>query len=331
MIEEVAPNLFRIEVPLPKNPLRSINSYAIKGDERNLVVDTAMNREECESVLSASYEKLGLDLESTDFFITHFHADHMGLVSRFATDTSLVYYNKIEAAFLSNSGRKGDFQSRMSVAARLNGFPEDEIKKSAENHPGFKYGPPKHPEFTILSEGDKLHVGEYSFECISTPGHTFGHMCLYEKNKKILLSGDHVLGDITPNIAHEGGEGNPLGDYLDNLDKVDMLEVDLVLPGHRSIFTNFHERIQELKDHHQERCDEVLTILGGGEMTVYEIAGRMTWNITAKSWADFPIMQKWFASGECNAHLIYLERLGKVQRRVAGGVSHLSLNDGAHG
>ncbi len=323
--------MFRIEAPLPKNPLRSINSYVIKGDERNLVVDTGMNREECESVLRASYAELDLDLGSTDFFITHFHADHMGLVSHFATDTSLVYYNEIEAAFLGGSGKPGSFQSRMSVAARLNGFPEEEVNKSAENHPGFKYGPPQHPEFTIVSPGDILNVGEYAFEGISTPGHTVGHMCLYEKNKRILLSGDHVLGDITPNIAHEGGEGNPLGDYLDNLAKVDELEVDLVLPGHRSIFTTFHERIQELKDHHRVRCDEVLGILDGGEMTVYEIAGRMKWNISAKSWADFPIMQKWFASGECNAHLIYLERQGKVQRKVVDGVSCLSLNGGAHG
>lgn len=325
MIEEITTNLYRIEVPLPRNPLRTINSYVIKGKERNLVVDTGMNREECEKALASGFSELDLDLDVTDFFITHFHADHIGLVTRFAQETSLVYYNETEAAFIGNTSKSGNFQTRMTAAARLNGFPEDEVKQSAENHPGFKFSPPVYPEFTIVRDGDTLNVGDFTLECVSTPGHTVGHMCLYERDRKFFLAGDHILGDITPNIAHEGEAGNPLGDFLHNLDKVDVLDVELVLPGHRTIFTTFHERIAELKHHHAMRVNEVLDILSDGSMTVYEIAGRMTWNIKAKSWADFPVMQKWFASGECNAHLIYLEQKGKVQRDTATGVALLSL------
>jgi len=68
-----------------------------------------------------------------------------------------------------------------------------------------------------------------------------------------LLSGDHVLGDITPNNFATADENDTLGTYLASLDKVHDLDVALVLPGHQHVFNNFRRRIRELKRHHQER------------------------------------------------------------------------------
>ncbi len=93
MSQEVLPNLFRIEIPLPKNPLKAINSYVIKGTERNLMIDTGMYREECMKAMEAGLHELSVDLNVTDFFITHMHADHIGLVSSLATADSKVYFN----------------------------------------------------------------------------------------------------------------------------------------------------------------------------------------------------------------------------------------------
>ena len=62
MIDEIAANLYRIEIPLPKNPLRSINSYAIKDSDRNLIIDTGMNRKECLDVLEDGLKNLGIDM-----------------------------------------------------------------------------------------------------------------------------------------------------------------------------------------------------------------------------------------------------------------------------
>ncbi|MFC2052322.1 MBL fold metallo-hydrolase, partial [Chloroflexota bacterium] len=91
MTKEILPNLYKIEVPLPRSPLQAINSYIIKAQGRSLIIDTGMNREECISVMSAGLKELAVDLETTDFFITHLHADHLGLVSYLATDNSTVY------------------------------------------------------------------------------------------------------------------------------------------------------------------------------------------------------------------------------------------------
>jgi glyoxylase-like metal-dependent hydrolase (beta-lactamase superfamily II) len=186
-------------------------------------------------------------------------------------------------------------------------------------HPGIRYSPPNYPEFTILRDGDPLEVGDYRFNCVHTPGHSPGHLCLHEPNKRILLSGDHVLGDITPNIASGMGDNDVLGAYLASLDKVYDLAVALVLPGHRRVFSDLQSRIKELKHHHQVRAEEVLTILKTGIGTAYEVATQMTWNIAVESWERFPLMQKWFAVGEAAAHLRYLETEGAVRKVVQDG------------
>jgi glyoxylase-like metal-dependent hydrolase (beta-lactamase superfamily II) len=156
--------------------------------------------------------------------------------------------------------------------------------------------------------------------CIETPGHTRGHLCLYDHKHKLLFSGDHVLKDITPNISRWfRDEKNPLGEYLKSLDKVAGLNVNLVLPGHRSIFSNLKERIEELHRHHRQRLDEVLEILSKGEKDAYQVAQLMTWDLTYPTWTGFPVAQKWFATGEALAHLSYLEEQGLVRLREQNG------------
>ena len=316
MIEEVLPALFRIEIPLPGSPLKSINSYVIRAPDRNLIVDTGLNRKECLEAMQAGLRELGVDLKKTDFFITHMHADHFGLVGRLVTDSGTVYFNRQDAEVFEAGGWSG-WDAMIEYAGR-SGFPEEELRAALHNHPGYKYGSEGVPRLTILEDGETFVRGDYRFECVQTPGHTRGHMCLYEPDKKILLCGDHILHDITPNIQCWSDKENPLEDYLASLDKVYQLEVDLALPGHRSLFRNYRERIEELKRHHQERADEVLAVLGSGPQNAFQIASQMTWDIIEESWGRFPIAQKWFATGEAIAHLRYLEERGKIFRTGEG-------------
>jgi glyoxylase-like metal-dependent hydrolase (beta-lactamase superfamily II) len=169
-----------------------------------------------------------------------------------------------------------------------------------------------------LKDDDVVRIGDYLFQCIETPGHTPGHICLYEPNKEILVCGDHILGDITPNITLSIGEWNPLKDYIRSLDKVYDLDVEFVLPGHRNIFRNQKERILELKQHHQARLAEVIFILGKGKQNAFQVASQMTWDIGYKAWDMIPPAQKLFAFGEALAHLKYLEEEGKVRWRKDG-------------
>jgi len=320
MVQEISRNLYKVEIPLPGSPLKSINSYMIKSPERNLIIDTGMNRTACREAMHKGLSELDIDLAKTDFFITHLHADHFGLVGGLVTKNSKVYFNKPDADIIYRS-----HWDEMFEAAGRHGFPREVLEAALQNHPGRKYASELTFELTLLEDGDIVEIGDYRLRCVQTPGHTKGHMCLYEPDKKFLFSGDHILIDITPHIQAWSDDDNPLKEYLESLDKVSMLDIALTLPGHRRHIEDSTERIQELKEHHKHRADEVLAILEKGPQSAYQIASKMTWDINSPTWEEFPIMQQWFASGEAIAHIRYLEDEGKIFRESQDGKIIFSL------
>ena len=322
MCEEVLPNLFRIKIPLPESPLKYLNSYIIKGPARSLIIDTGLNRKECLEAMQKGLDTLGIDLSKSDIFITHLHADHFGLVSELATDSTNILFSRPNKELMESWEGFG----AMVAYAGQNGFPEDQLKAAIDKHPGAKYGSDWIPETKVLDDGDVIDVGVYHFKCVATPGHTMGHTCLYEPDKKILVAGDHILIDITPNIQCWSDTDNHLKHYLASLDKVNKLQVDLVLPGHRRLINNHRARIEELKKHHALRLDEVLAILQKGSMSAFEVAAHMSWDIDCERWDQFPVAQKWFATGEALAHLRYLEEEAKVVRRRAAETIKFTLD-----
>lgn len=319
MVKEVFADIYRVEIPLPQNPLRAINAYVVRARDRCLLIDTGMNRPECLAVMQASLRALEIDLDRTDFFITHCHADHIGLVSALQAGASKIYLNPVDAAVILDS----NIWVELAVKARAHGFPDPDT--AVEKHPGRRYQFSGCPEFAYLRDGDTLLIGQYALRCVETPGHTPGHMCLYEPEAGILFSGDHILDTITPNISGWGHEADPLGEFLVSLDKIVALDVRIILPGHRNPIPDSRRRIEELKEHHRVRMQEILTVLARGEHTAYQVAARMTWNIHFPRWEDFPVPQKWFATGEALAHLLHLERTGRIRGIWRGGRAFFSV------
>ena len=97
MTEEILPGIFRMEIPIPRSPLKATNSYLIKGDERNLLIDTGQNTEESLNSLQKGLAELGADMQKTDIFLTHMHADHCGLAPFVKTDASVIYASETDA------------------------------------------------------------------------------------------------------------------------------------------------------------------------------------------------------------------------------------------
>ena len=305
-------------MPLPKNPLKALNAYLIKGRERNLLVDTGFNREECRRALLGGLRLLDAPLDQTDIFITHLHVDHSGLVSAVATEKNVVYCSEVDAKRINWTLSPEYWPNNLAFVGSY-GFPVRECGEVLLQHPGRKYGPDSEHDFSAVGEGDALEAGEYRFVVVETPGHTPGHICLYEPDKKILISGDHILGNITPNITmFYKGLPDPLGQYLQSLDKVDRMEIDLLLPGHRGVIKDVRQRIAELKRHYDQRLHEVLTILAGGVMNAYQVAGGITWDLPY-TWDQFPLQQMWFATGEAISHLEHLRRQNRVLRLECEG------------
>jgi glyoxylase-like metal-dependent hydrolase (beta-lactamase superfamily II) len=321
--QEILPGLFRIEIPLPDTPLKTLNSYVVTGSARTLVVDTGFNRPECLAAMRRGLQELAVDPAGIDLFITHLHSDHVGLAATLAAPAARIWCSAADArdinTFIALSPTAAWRNDRVALACR-HGFPPAEAAEAFLRHPGFRLAPERQLAFTAVAAGDEITAGPYRFTCLATPGHTQGHMCLYEPRAKILLSGDHLLRDITPNISHWREAGDPLADYLASLERVAALDVGLVLPGHRRLFTDCRARAEELVAHHRSRAAEVASLLTGGPLTAYQVAAGMKWDMTYRRWDDFPPPQKWFAVGEAIAHLRYLQGLGTVSRREQQGL-----------
>jgi glyoxylase-like metal-dependent hydrolase (beta-lactamase superfamily II) len=308
MTTEVLPNIHQIPIPLPRNPLRAVNTYLIRGEGRWLLVDTGMNRPECREAMRAALDALSVDLGRMDIFVTHGHADHTGQVSELATEHSRTYLSSKDASIALDP----ELWAKLAATARRYGFPEAET--AVERHPGKKYVFSGRPQFRHVSQGDRVDIGPYEFQCVETPGHTPGHTCLYEPNAKILVSGDHLLDTITPNISGWEDETDALGDFLASLDKIAAYDITTVLPAHRNIMTDPVRRIEELKAHHAHRLAEALDILSAGPLTAYQVASKMKWDLDCANWESFPVPQKWFATGEALAHLRHLERTARIRK-----------------
>ena len=313
MVEQILKDLYRIEVPIPKSPLKALNAYLIKGRDRFLLVDTGLKREQCLRPLLQGLDELGVDLNRTDLYITHLHADHLGLVEELHTPGNKVYFSEKEASLvmLISQNVEERYQELYQYFI-ANGFPKEELDLAVKNHPGFRYSPAHPPAFDTVREGDTIEIGDYCFRCIETPGHSPGHMCLYDEGRKILFSGDHILFDITPNITRWPEFDDSLQNYLASLEKTYRLEVDLVLPGHRTIMKDHRQRIRQLQEHHKQRLHEALRAVNEGKQTAWEVAPEISWDLVTASWESFPAVQKWFAIGETIAHLKYLEGKGKI-------------------
>jgi glyoxylase-like metal-dependent hydrolase (beta-lactamase superfamily II) len=316
MVTEVVKDIYKIDVPLPDNPLRVLNSYFIRGRDSDMLIDTGFRRPECEEALREGLEELGWDRSRLDVMTTHFHADHSGLVRIFAGDDRKIYFSDRDYDGLDRYLHGTDSGDRTSRYL-LEGFPPELSKEIKWQNPATSFSVDVWDDrFTRYKEGDKFEVGDYVIEAIDVRGHTPGNMMLWIEKEGIMFTGDHVLFDISPNITHWHVVEDSLGDYLDSLEKAKKYPVKLALPGHRES-GDYHARIDALIEHHQKRLNEVLRLIGENPgINAYDLTGLMRWKIRAKNWDDFPPVQKWFAVGECLSHLDYLRLRGKIEMMV---------------
>ena len=322
--EEIFENVYLIEVPLPNNPLKNLNSYLIKGDRRNLLIDTGFNQIECREALEAAFEALEVDFENTDIFLTHLHSDHTGLIGNFGGPKTVYYMSETDKNIMQRFFDKAYWLEKNEMFERI-GFPIELLKENMDKNPVRRFLPKQMP-ITGVRDNKKIDLGGIVLTCIETPGHTPGHMCLYDEARGILFSGDHIIFDISPNITIWEEDDHSLKDYLESLKKIKALKVLEVLSSHRKPMGDVAKRIDELIDHHDERLAEVVDILKKyPNSNAYEVSSHMTWSIRAKDWDDFPVMQKWFAVSEGAAHLEYLKGQGLVEKNLRDGIFRYRL------
>ncbi|MGE4479029.1 MAG: MBL fold metallo-hydrolase [Deferribacterales bacterium] len=323
MIEKIYEDLYRIEVPLPDNPLAMLNSYLLCGKERNLLIDTGFNTEEGKTAMQSAMAALGFSMENTDIFITHAHSDHSGLAGFLSRPSNTVYCGKYTAETFTKGIKTWDY---LYEVLGQSGIDMGEVSMDVDKHI-----PEKIDNTSIISEGDYLNVGKWHLHCIDTSGHAPDHFALYDDDRKVLFSGDHILSGITPNITlwvpPWDGQNDPLGDYLKNLDKISELQLDKIFPAHRHTIDDCYTRINELKQHCNNRLEDILNILGKNEMSGYQTASLMKWGLRTE-WKNFQSVHKIFAVGEALSHLTHLVNTGILRKTMHDdGVVYYSVKD----
>lgn len=318
MITEVAKDIYTFEVILPRNPLKALNVYVIKGDDRTVLFDTGFNAPESEEALRAGLKELDLELEDVEVVLTHLHSDHVGLVNLFDDVGCKVYAGEVDGELM-NIMSGMEYWEDMRSLFPLYGMNEDEII-TGEN-PAFKHRLPKPVDFIPLKIGEEFVVGDYRFEILDLAGHTPGHIGLYDADKKLIFSADTILDPITPNITFWGFEyENILNTYVETLKRLKKLDLERAMATHRKIVENPSERMTEIIEHHNERLTEILDAMTGDEAwTVRNISANISWRIPMKGWDNFPASQKWFATGETMAHLHHLVHTNCVDMKNEEG------------
>lgn len=331
MTEKINDRITRIRVPLAGNPLRELNAYFVRGRDRDLLIDTGFRTEDCRRALLEGLAEAGWKPERTDLILTHLHSDHTGLAADVMSETSRIFLSRRDLEYM-NQYNAGKPQPLVADRFIREGFPENLVEENMRNNPAMKSRCRRTDErFHPLDNGDVIDLGDVQLQMVLTPGHTPGNSMFWMEEDGIMFTGDHILFTITPNITCWHGVSDSLGDYLESLVRVRNYPVKLALPGHRER-GNYQDRIGVLLKHHMRRLDETERIVRTNPgMNGYEIAGHMTWRIRAKNWEEFPVSQKWFATGECLSHLDYLMLRGRIVRDENDGLRRYYPAEGEKG
>jgi len=325
-IDKILPDIYRIPVQLKGNPLKELNSYLISGGGKtnNLLIDTGFRNPVSREEIKEAFKILGLSLDQTDILLTHLHADHTGNAFDLIVPGNKIYMSEKDIAYI--VGKDGEDRNdaiHKNRAERLqkHGIDKALIEEMIACVPSRCMAANMNKrDFTPLKEKDEIQVGDYVLKAIYTPGHTPGHMCFEIKGTGAMILGDHILFDITPNITDWENCENSLKDYLLSLDKIAQYNVSIPLPGHRKT-GDFLKRIEYLKCHHIKRLIECRIIIEKlGKAYLYDIAGGMKWKIRSSGWEDFPAAQRWFALGECMAHIDFLKNASLIKEHETDGV-----------
>ncbi|MDR2457324.1 MAG: MBL fold metallo-hydrolase [Clostridiales Family XIII bacterium] len=227
-MKKIMENIYQIKLELKNNPLKEVNCYLIK-DNISFLIDTGFNIKKNFNFISSELKKMDISLNSLHVLITHMHSDHCGLSYDFQKCGAKIYATKADADII-NSATRLDYWEKIAKLGIKNGFPFKKKLNDIKNHPAYEYHIKNKVKFTYLKNDDIIKKGGYSFRVIETPGHSPGHICLYDSKKGILFTGDHILSNISPNIYPEIGIKNPLKDYLESLKKIKKLRPKRVFP-----------------------------------------------------------------------------------------------------
>ncbi len=307
-IREISRDFYMIDLPMPFR-LGHVNVFLYLHEKRGVLFDTGLNIHGVLPQLEKALASLDLAIESIDdIFLTHFHADHCGIAGIIKKRSgATIHMSEKGRRHIERMGKETMIREAMTGFLSRHGFPSKTLDSIMRLFSHFRNVTAPFEVDELLNGGETRYAGGRTFEVIETSGHANGHDCFYFPDEGILLSGDHVLPDITPNLGPDlfDPDYRPLNSFLASLERVRDLPVKIVCPAHGAPFSDLKGRVDEIKEHHRERKALVFESVKESPKTTYEIS----LDVFEDDLSEF---DKFLALNETYVHLMELIHEGLI-------------------
>jgi glyoxylase-like metal-dependent hydrolase (beta-lactamase superfamily II) len=310
--ERVLPGVFRLRLPLPWPGVPHCNAWAVAAGEGFVLFDTGMHQEGSMENLERALAMCNLRLEDTRLVVcTHAHSDHCGQAATIVERVGCELWMHPSHELMTKMVEDPDaVLARRLEVARQSGVPEEPLRRYAAergtSEPGI--AGPIVPDRELVS-GVRVMSDLGEWVAYETPGHSPSHVCLFQPERRLLISGDHLLGRISLYFEF-GYSPDPVGEFLSSLDVVERLGARLCLAGHGRTFTDVQAHIAGNRELVDEQLERVMAAVADGEPTAFEVVTSMHGEALSQQNAHWLISQ-------VLGYLTHLEAAGRV-RRLAG-------------
>ncbi|MFB9073448.1 MBL fold metallo-hydrolase [Citricoccus parietis] len=291
--------------------MRYTLSYLATGPRDAILVDPGWSSEEGWQHLLEGLKRTGVGIRGvTGIVVTHRHGDHLGLAERARQASGAwVGLGRNETLGLPESGGDDAWIGADRALLHSWGVPASRVGEIVYGEQWLSAERVLARPDVRFADGEHLQGEGMDLEMVATPGHTEGHICLIDHVHGLLLSGDHVLPRITPNVSlQRGGPENPLRDYCRSLERMRCHEDMEVCPAHEYRFQGIGGRVDELLSDARSRSDEVLEIIDARDaQSVWDIARNLTWSRGWDSLVGPPLR---LALAETASHVALLRSQG---------------------
>lgn len=308
--ERVLGGLWRLRLPLPWPGVPHCNAWAIRDGDGIVLIDTGLHEEDSFAQLERAMAQVNLRIDDVKLLVcTHAHSDHYGQAATIIdrTGAELWMHPNHEHATRAIDDPEAALARRLEVG-RQSGVPELVLRRYAEIAKGFPPGIARvvEPDLALLP-GIEIATDHGDWSVIETPGHAPSHVCLYQPERRILISGDHLLGRISLYFDY-GWSPDPVGEFLRSLDAIEALDPRprLCLAGHARPFTDVEAHIEANRELVAQRVAAAAVAIESEPLTAYEIVPHVHGpdSIHAAAWL----------LTETLCYLRHLEVIGAVRR-----------------
>jgi glyoxylase-like metal-dependent hydrolase (beta-lactamase superfamily II) len=308
--ERVLPGVWRLRLPLPWPGVPHCNAWALAAGDGIVLVDTGMHEPGSMANLERALAQVNLNLDLVRLLVcTHAHSDHYGQAATIVERTGCELWMHPNHEHMLAAARDPEtaFDRRIEVA-RQSGVPEEPLRRYSEARRGQGYGIAGIIEpHRALVPGVEVHSDLGTWHVYETPGHAPSHVCLYQEQRRILISGDHLLGRVSLYYDY-GYSPDPAGEFLHSLDLVQELDARLCLAGHARTFTDVQAHIDANRLLVRDRLAKVQEVVAADPgITAFDAIPRIY------RAAITPLTANWWLS-ETLSYLRHLEVTGRVER-----------------